>query len=692
MSRLNRIPWARSLLAVCVVALLGIVSFRAWQSRAPRGAPALPAVLAPRAATAPSAEYAGSEACRACHAAEFAAWQTSHHGLAERPFERPHDAAALDQALAASSTDGHAVRWIGVSPLEQPLIELPNGRVQALDLAQDPARREWFSIFGRDQRKPGDWGHWTGRGMNWNASCAYCHNTALKKNYESSSDSYHTTFAERAVGCESCHGPLSAHVAAPTQAVPRSTPRQTQDACGVCHALRAELTDTFRPGDPFDDHFSLEIPGIAGTFYADGEVRDEAYELTAFMGSRMAHAGVSCTDCHDSHSAKLRAADDSLCLRCHATGERNSPRIDAREHSFHEAGTPGAACVNCHMPETTYMQRHARRDHGFTIPDPQLTIEHAVPNACTRCHTSKPATWALAALQRHYGQGSPRARRAHRRSDLVARGRDRDPAAQSALIAQLEHDAIPLWRAVAAGLLQQYLDNPEVLAALLRATRDTDSLVRSSVLRALEGARNPRNTELEAALKVALADSARSVRVAAAWDLRRDLEEDSLAGRDLQRFLALAADQPLGQAQLAEYALARGRLEAGIEHLERAAQWDGASARLRHELAVALSQAGRNQEAVSALREAVRLNPKQPEYAQALGLALNEAGDLPAAIRALERAVALDPSFARAWYNLALARDHAGDPEAARAALSHAEQLSPDDPDIQRARSTLRGR
>src|SRR6185295_19970254 len=62
-----------------------------------------------------------------------------------------------------------------------------------------------------EDRKPGEWGHWTGRGMNWNAMCAACHNTRLRKHYEKETDSYQTTMAETGVGCEACHGPLASH-------------------------------------------------------------------------------------------------------------------------------------------------------------------------------------------------------------------------------------------------------------------------------------------------------------------------------------------------------------------------------------------------------------------------------------------------------------------------------------------------
>src|SRR2546422_308616 len=75
-------------------------------------------------------------------------------------------------------------RVMGPDPLRQFLTETSGGRSQALEAAFDPARREWFNVYGQEDRQPGEWGHWTGRGMNWNDMCAGCHNTRVRKNYD----------------------------------------------------------------------------------------------------------------------------------------------------------------------------------------------------------------------------------------------------------------------------------------------------------------------------------------------------------------------------------------------------------------------------------------------------------------------------------------------------------------------------
>ena len=144
--------------------------------------------------------------------------------------------------VSARDQKGERVsRAFGVEPLRQYLVETESGRFQVLQLAYDPAVGEWFDVYGNDGRQPGDWRHWTGRGMNWNSSCAVCHNTALEKHYDTETDSYATTMAEMGVGCEACHGPMAVHVSAA-----ESGNRSTDEYAGLSD--QQILQYIFRPG------------------------------------------------------------------------------------------------------------------------------------------------------------------------------------------------------------------------------------------------------------------------------------------------------------------------------------------------------------------------------------------------------------------------------------------------------------
>ena len=209
---------------------------RAKRTSGPQGA-AEKAVFALEPEQAVYARYAGSSTCQDCHAEAFVKWQGSHHGLAERKidpaldtvaFEPPKEIKAGTQTSEARMDGGkfelitaglkspHETftpeRVIGVDPVRQFLIAGERGRWQTSELAWDPHQKEWFDVYGNEDRRPGEWGHWTGRGMTWNQMCASCHNTRVRKDYDIPTDSYHTAMAEMTVGCEACHGPMRAHV------------------------------------------------------------------------------------------------------------------------------------------------------------------------------------------------------------------------------------------------------------------------------------------------------------------------------------------------------------------------------------------------------------------------------------------------------------------------------------------------
>jgi tetratricopeptide (TPR) repeat protein len=688
-----------------------------------RTAAPLPAAgLAPAAVPA-LAEYAGSAACAECHAAAFAAWQQSHHGRAERSFDPTNDLAAFvpprvfpdgSGTSRVRWTNGHAEvitrgasnqpevvrveRVIGESPLQQFLVAAPGGRWQTLETTWDPHRQEWFNVFGTDDRRAGEWGHWTGRGMNWNSMCAGCHNTRLQKNYAPETDRYHTTMAERSVGCEACHGPMKAHVAwrlkhpgEPTAdpTVKALTPGQMLDTCGSCHARRSELTGDFVPGAAFTDHFTLATVDETDLYFPDGQVRDEDYEFASFLSSRMHAAGVRCSDCHSPHSAKTLLPGNALCLRCHSGGTPNAPVINLLTHTFHRADSPGSQCVNCHMPQTTYMQRHARHDHGFTIPDPLLTQQLGVPNACNRCHSDQAAAWALAAVEKWYGARMDRPSR--HRAQAIAAARRGDEAALAPLVALLRNPETPYWQAVAVRLLAPWLADPTVQPAILALAHHTNAFLRAQVAQVLEplaGVAGPVRSLLERGLT----DPDRGVRVAAVWALRGTVALASPAGRDLTQALALQADQPLGQLRLGYFHTARGELARAREHFQRAVTWDPNSAPLRRELALALSQAGEPGGAIVQLEFAARLEPTEAEYRFLLALACGEAGQSQRVLPELEAALKLNPRHARAAYNLGLARQERGDSAAAIEALLQAESADPRDPEIPYARATIHAR
>jgi predicted CXXCH cytochrome family protein len=673
------------------------------------------------------AGYAGSASCKDCHEKAFQGWETSNHGMAEREVRPETEENSFttkkslthgkDQSEVFLGADGllkvltrglgdqkreyPVVRIIGNNPLRQFLVPAPGNRLQTCDVSYDPHKDELFDVYGEEERNPGDWGAWTGQGMNWNAMCAACHNTRLRKNYDPQTDSYHTRMAEMTVGCEACHGPMKDHVEwqekkplidPPKDPTIKKFSRDRMlETCAACHARRGEISGDLVPGESFYDHFSLTVTDDTDIYHPDGQVHDENYEYASFISSRMHHVGIRCVDCHDPHTGKRLQPGNALCMRCHGGGTQPpAPFINPTLHGHHKEDSKGNDCTGCHMPITNYMQRHPRHDHGFTSPNPQLTIDFGIPNACNRCHQDKDAKWSQEYASKWYGHRLERP--AHKRAVLIAKARRGDPEARTGLIEMLKSEEIPAWRATACHLLARWVMDPEVTRTLLDQLQQASPLVREAAVRALTHQSRANNTMVLDTLRPLLDDPVRSVRVAAAWAHCATLDLNSRAGRELVHMLDLNSDQPTGRMQLSQFAFLRGDPAGAIKQLRKAIAWDPNSPPFHHDLAILLSTTGDTPGAIKALRDAIRLAPRESEYHYKLSLALSESGDLAGTIESLETTVRLEPGFGRAWYNLGLARSASNQPQQAIAALLKAESADPADAAIPYARATIHAR
>lgn len=668
-----------------------------------------------------------SASCRECHEEIFRAWEGTDHALANRPLDPARHGAAFAVAveivdggarftlgsrngrptMTEKRTDGtrreHAPDFIlGAKPLWQPLVAAPGGRWQPTDMAFDVKRGEWFNVFGAENRQPGEWGHWTGRGMNWNSMCAPCHMTGYRKNYDPATDSYRSSWVEHGVGCIQCHGAMpDEHRLLPKNATrPAGAPMPAPffgdrtkwiQVCASCHARGEPLTGDFQPGYLYADHYRLVLPVDPHTYYPDGQQRDEDFTWTSFRLSRMGgHGGVTCFDCHDPHTTKtfLPIDQNQLCLQCHATPGRLQPNgaraapIDPLAHSHHKEGSTGNSCVACHMPTTNYMQRAPRHDHGFLIPDPLLNRELGIPDACSRCHTDKPVEWSIEAAEKWYGDRmSTRQRRRTRAIVAAQAGR---PEAVEALLSVWPTEEVAVWRATMLELLVGAANDARVATIARAALRDADSLVRSAAVRVVG-----RSSDAPAVLTPLLSDPVRSVRLDAAWALSRELPADSAARRELDAYLALGVDQPGGLALLAQDLANRGQLSEAEAHLTKAIEWDANSPGLRQTLGLVLASAGKMDAAAAQLARAADLAPHDGELAQSAGLAFAEIGRTADAERYLRLAVARVPSLHRAWYNLGLLLAQQRRTLDAIEALNAAEKAAPAIADYPHALATV---
>jgi predicted CXXCH cytochrome family protein len=630
-----------------------------------------------------------SASCERCHQEIHAAWSKTDHALANHKIDARDRAAFTIAKVIADGGSRFELDWqydkpvmtelrsgapparhepdliLGHKPLWQPLIPAKGGRWQPTDLAFDPAKREWFNVFAQENRQHGEWGHWTGRGMNWNSMCAHCHMTGYDKGYDPASDTFASRWVEHGIGCIQCHGAMpNAHKSLPPDAqrlagappteLFRTDRTKMMHTCAPCHARNEQLTAKFQPGDNYHDHYRVTLPVEANVFYPDGQQRDEDFNWTSVLTSRMGHAGVTCSDCHDPHTTKtiLPATDNNLCLRCHSNPTNplfpKAPVIDPLGHSRHKPDSTGNQCVTCHMPTTNYMVRAPRHDHGWLKPDPLLTKELGIPNACNRCHTDKSTEWAINFANQRYGAKLDSHQRARTRAMVAAQSRQ--PGAVSAVLAILKKEDVPAWRATLLEVIAPYVDtSPELLAVARESLSAKDPLERSAAVRLLAS-----HVPSQDLLRPLLRDPVRLVRLDAAWVLSSSLAAGSPERAELDAYLALSLDQPSGRLRLGQDLANRNLLPEAQKEMETAAAWDPFSPGVREALGFVFNARGNAQQAAAQFFRAAQLSPADAQSAYRAALSFAEAGQLKDAEVAFRLAVERDPRFDRAWYNLGL--------------------------------------
>jgi hypothetical protein len=601
-------------------------------------------------------DFVGSLACRECHETQYESWQGSHHDLAmqlansstvlgdfdDSEFEyfgekRTRNADGEDEDFVVSYT-------YGVDPLQQYLVELENGHIQPLPFAWDSRPVEdggqrWYHLYPDEYIGSDDALFWTRREQNWNYMCAECHSTNVELNYTLAEDRYATTWSEINVGCEACHGPASLHVAAvrnnaspeesklqidfndrdgvvwqinPATGIAERDPFAMRtpaepEACGRCHARRGLITETYEYGKPLA-HTHRPALLTEPLYFSDGQIRDEVYVYGSFLQSRMYQAGVTCSDCHDPHSARLRtgASLDAACAQCHLP-----ERFAVTAHHGHEVSE--VACADCHMPSRVYMGVDGRRDHSLRVPRPDLSVGTDLPNACTSCHEDQTNEWAADAARDWWGEpGSS----------------EPNPAGivRATTLAEL---AAPLSGAA--------------ITAVERALGDPDPLVR---LGALQAAANLPPERALQALPGLLEDDVRGVRievVSALAPLHDHIpaaysDAFEAAADEYRAAQAATASRPVSHQALAEFESRLGNEGLALEHSDQALAMAPDNALVRHSRGLLLVRLDRHDEALDELRRAAELAPMNPRFVYVYAVALNSLGDKEGAMRVIEEA------------------------------------------------------
>ncbi len=229
-------------------------------------------------------------------------------------------------------------------------------------------------------------------------SCSGCHNTGTQINFDKSSKTFKTTWADLGVACEACHGPGSNHLAAEegdkfsTIVNPAKIPdpRRAAMVCGSCHTRGSSGEGKYgypfgyKPGGQLNFMFN-EKPKL----HPDDSSRANRQEYIDWMKSGHAREGIVCWDCHYTHRKgnsnkyQTKLPGSSLCRSCHEVENKGV-------HGIHSVNN----CIGCHMPPIG--KRATKGDvhsHQFKVISPKKTIDaggsEKQPNSCNSCHYHK---------------------------------------------------------------------------------------------------------------------------------------------------------------------------------------------------------------------------------------------------------------------------------------------------------------
>lgn len=202
------------------------------------------------------------------------------------------------------------------------------------------------------------------------AKCFYCHVT----NPRTGHDSMGPEMADRAIGCERCHGPGGNHIAALQLGLPDSaivnpagaSPEVvTKKQCNDCHILQKKFDQ-----DP-------ENPGW---------IRSQGVGWSRSRCNTESGGTFGCVTCHNPHqtaSATSTAEYEARCLKCHPATGKPAARPNTVPTVQESAGppfrtcpvNPSNGCLECHMPRVRMDALHGKlTDHYIRVRPREKTV------------------------------------------------------------------------------------------------------------------------------------------------------------------------------------------------------------------------------------------------------------------------------------------------------------------------------
>lgn len=673
-----------------------------------------------------AAEYVGSDKCIDCHNTEYAEWKGSHHEMAmkhatqesvqgdfndfifgpNRFFKKGKDFWVNIKGPKGKFSDYQIKYTFGFEPLQQYMVEFPDGRVQLIPFAWDSRKKinggqRWFNLYPEQTQQHQEF-FWTNTGQNWNYMCADCHSTNVKKNFDVETNAYKTTYSEINVGCEACHGPSSQHLQwAKATTKPDGSKgfnrdlskpvekwltkpghstlspeniKETQQTlvCAQCHSRHVQISDNDHvESKAFGDRYLMSLINQQ-LYYPDGQVYDETYVYGSFLQSKMNKNGVVCSNCHDPHTAELLQPEKTVCLQCH-----QAETYAKKSHHQHLDESTGAMCVNCHMPETTYMEIDARRDHGWHIPRPDFAQKLGTPDTCLSCHADKDSNWSAQITQKWFPKNTDEEERPFAPIFAAIDQGYQGAAAALSHIAQDPSNA-GIIRASALERMGQYSD-PNALIAIARGAKHSDENIRVGAIRGAEGIQG---TERWRILEPLLDDKVLAVRTEAArvllplWQQSSQEQQVALTPA-LNEYLKIQdfnADRGFAHTNKANVLLQQGKFKAAEQAYLTSIRIDPYFANAYVNLSDLYRQQKREEDALRVLKEGVTAIPDNGDLYFSIGLTYIRNKQSVQAMEHLYQASRFEPDNAHYHYVYGLSLSKSK-PQLAQAAIRKAYEV-----------------
>ena len=657
-------------------------------------------------------DFIGSETCAACHQDQYGGWVGSTHRLAGgepspetviAPFDgrpmtfrdgtvlpvvdsagrylflvrqegRPEVEFGVDGVVGGGHMLGGGTQGFVTRAADGTVRFLPFDYSRQLDAwfcnTGDRLERGWVPIDARLALADcGDWPPVRVLGtLRRFGNCQGCHASQITARLKRG-QGIETRWMALNINCESCHGPARRHVEIMTAADTASDPadiglpsrvadgvEESLEVCFQCHAVKEVVREGYLPGARTTDYHALKLPVLSGELYLpDGRVQTFAYQGTHLSSACHVEGNMTCVSCHEPHGLGYwdlnrmpleDETDDRQCTSCHAA-KAAAPET----HTFHPPNSPGARCVNCHMP---YMQHpavgelvpFARSDHTIPVPRPWLDARLGLVSACRGCHADRSELELQAEVSERWGAAKPL-----------------DPVTAGLLAVTDTTGAEPAARLLLHPDEPGTLARVRGLAAFLTGwVRPGAGLGRDAAERVSRMALSP-DPDLRA-LALATLDVADSTGAASAG-----APGESLAVR--RRWVSILGFLALRALEVEDFEVAESLL------LRAKAVLPG-DAVLLHGLGSLYHGKGDYARAIMAYTESLAANPVQPTLHVNLGLSRAASGDQAGAVREYERALSLNPHEGLAHLNLGNARLRAGDPAAAIRAYERAVAVSPE--------------